>query len=265
MRQWALALSITSVISIMPLPAAAAARLDPVAALRRQLTSGDGVTFSNVLVSRSAGKPLTLRQSGIHELDQGKVVASDILRPKDFTFGKFRQRLILFPDRVYEQSTSLRKYLPEGKSWVISESKQSLALSCGQMRLSDPATLKALLAATTVKRPASVYDGTRTTLHEGSITFGELAKADPSFRIGVNHRPTGKYARVRVTWKLWIGQDQLIRRCHSSSTQPGIPRLSDEPLQLVDDIRLSRWGRATDIQAPPADLVATYDELNIPE
>lgn len=264
MRLWVLALTITSVTSIVPLPAGAAP-LDPVIALRRQLASGNGVTFSQVLVSRSEGKPLTFRQSGIHELAQGKVVASDILRPKDFMFGKFRQRLILFPDRVYEQSTSLRKYLPEGKSWVISESKQSLALDCGLMHLSDPATLKALLAATTVKRPAGVYDGTRTTFYEGFITLGELAKADPGLRIGANRRPTGKYARVRVDWKLWIGQDQLVRRCHSSSTQPGIPGLSDEPLQLIDDIRLSRWGRATDIQAPPADQVATYEELNIPE
>ncbi|MFI6732031.1 RDD family protein [Nonomuraea sp. NPDC050451] len=30
----------------------------------------------------------------------------------------------------------MRKYLPEGKSWVVSEEKQSLALYCGQMRLS---------------------------------------------------------------------------------------------------------------------------------
>ncbi|MFI7132781.1 hypothetical protein ACIBQ1_44380 [Nonomuraea sp. NPDC050153] len=267
MTLWALALTIASVPAVVlpSPPAAAAAQLDPVTALRRRLTSDDGVTFSNVMVSRSGGKPMTFRESGVHELAQGKIVASEIVRPKDFMFGKYRQRLILFPNRVYEQSAGLRKYLPQGKSWVVSEEKQSLALVCGQMRLSVPGTLKALLAATEVKRPSGVYDGTRTTLYEGSITLGELAKADPDLRIGVNHRPTGKYARVRIDWQLWIGQDQLIRRCHSDSRQPGIPKLSDKPIHYVNDIRLSRWGRPIDIQAPPTDQVATYDELNIPE
>ncbi|MFF0319919.1 hypothetical protein ACFYTU_04225 [Nonomuraea angiospora] len=110
-----------------------------------------------------------------------------------------------------------------------------------------------------------MYDGTRTTLHEGSITLGELAKADPGLRIGAGQRPTGKYARVRVDWKLWIGRDQLVRRCRTDSRQPGVPKLSDEPVHYVDDLRLSRWGRPIDIQAPPADQVATYDELDIPE
>ncbi|MET9240474.1 hypothetical protein [Nonomuraea sp. NPDC003709] len=264
MRLWALALTITSVTSVVTSPAAAAGP-DPVAALRRQLAGGNGVTFSDVLVARSEGKPRTFRESGVHELGRGKIVASEILRPKDFMFGKYRQRLILFPDRYYEQSASLRKHLPEGKSWVVAKEKRSLALYCGQMRLSDPGTLKALLAATKVKRPSGVYDGTRTTLYEGSITLGELAKADPDFRIAGLHRPAGKYVRVRVDWKLWIGRDQLVRRCHSDSRQPGIPKLSDETVHYVDDLRLSRWGRPIDIQAPPADQVATYDELDLPE
>ncbi|WP_125643520.1 hypothetical protein [Nonomuraea sp. WAC 01424] len=33
--------------------------------------------------------------------------------------------------------------------------------------LSDPATLRAVLATTTSRRPAGMYDGVRTTVHEG--------------------------------------------------------------------------------------------------
>ncbi|MFI6732644.1 hypothetical protein ACIBI9_06915 [Nonomuraea sp. NPDC050451] len=134
------------------------------------------------------------------------------------------------------------------------------------MRLSNPGTLKALLASTKAKYPAGVYDGTRTTLHEGIITLGEVAKADPDLLVGAD-RPTGKYAGVRIDWKLWIGQDQLVRRCHVSYLLPGVPGMDDfDPLQLVEDVRLSRWGRATDIKPPAADQVATHDELiNIPE
>ncbi|MEV1176800.1 hypothetical protein [Nonomuraea sp. NPDC049784] len=264
MRLWALIVTITSVAMVVPSSAVAEARLNPVAALRRQLASGNGVTFSNVLVSTSwDGEPLTFRRSGVHELAHGEVIASEIL---DLKNGKDPERLIVFPDRYYEQSTGWRRFLQEGKSWVIGKSQESLALTCGDLRLSNPATLKALLASTKAKHPAGVYDGTRTTLHEGMITLGEVAKVDPDLLIGVD-RPTGKYAGVRIDWKLWIGQDQLVRRCHVSYLLPGVPGIDDfDPQQLAEDVRLSRWGRATDIKPPAADQVATPDELiNIPE
>lgn len=260
MRLWALALTITSVAVIVPPSAPAEIRLNPVAALRRQLASGNGVEFTNVTISTSwDGEPLTFRRSGVHELARGEVIASEILDPKD---GKDPERFIVFPDRYYEQSSFWRERLPEGKTWGVITGKQSLALTCGNMRLSDPATLAALLAGTRTKRPGGVYDGTRTILHEGVITLGEVAKVDPDLRIGADRRPTGAYAQARINWKLWIGQDQLVRRCHSSSWQPGILG-SDEldPIQLVDDVHLSRWGHATDIRPPAADQVATTDEL----
>ncbi|WP_433434832.1 hypothetical protein [Nonomuraea sp. CA-141351] len=265
MRLWALALTITSVAVVVPPSAPAEIRLDPVAALRRQLASGNGVTFSNVTISTSwDGEPLTLRRSGVHELARGEVIASEILDLKD---GKDPERFIVFPDRYYEQSSFWRERLPEGKSWGVIKDKQSLALTCGDMRLSDPATLKALLASTKTKRPVGVYDGTRTTLHEGIITLGEVAKVDPDLRIGADRRATGAYAQARINWKLWIGQDQLVRRCHSSSWQPGTLGMDEfDPIQLIDDVRLSRWGSATDIKPPAADQVATQDELiNISE
>ncbi|SEG99486.1 hypothetical protein SAMN05444920_11382 [Nonomuraea solani] len=259
MRLWALALTITSVALVVPPSAVAETRLDPVAALRRQLASGNAVTFSNVTVFKSwDGEPRTFRRSGVHELARGEVIASEFLEPKD---GKDPERFIIFPDRYYEQSSFWGKRLPEGKSWGVTKEKWPLALTCGDMRLSHPATLKALLAGTKAKRPAGVYDGTRTTLHEGIITLGEVAKADPDLRV-LNSRPTGTYAQVRINWKLWIGKDQLVRRCQSSSLLPGWPGKDDlEPMQFVDDVRLSRWGRATDIEPPAADQVATHDEL----
>ncbi|MEV0383037.1 hypothetical protein [Nonomuraea sp. NPDC050643] len=263
MRLWAPALTIALVAAIVPPSAPAEVRLDPVAALRLQLESGNGVTFSHVTVFKSwDGEPRTSRRSGVHELARGEVIASEILDPED---GEDPERFIVFPARYYEQSSFWRKRLPAGKSWGVTEDQQSLALTCGDMRLSDPATLKALLAGTKAKRPAGVYDGTRTTLHEGIITLGEVAKVDPELRIGTR-RPTGAYAQARINWKLWIGQDRLVRRCHSSSWQPGLLGMDDfDPVQLVDDVRLSRWGRATDIKPPAADQVATFDELKVPE
>ncbi|MEV4113026.1 hypothetical protein [Nonomuraea sp. NPDC049695] len=262
MRLWALALTITLVAAIVPPSAPAEARLDPVAALRVQLESGNGVTFSSVTIFTAwDGKPRTTRRSGVHELAHGGIIASELLDPED---GKDPEHFIIFPDRYYEQSSFWRKRLPEGKSWGVVKDKQSFTLTCGDIRLTNPATLKALLAGTKARHPAGVYDGTRTTLHEGIITLGEIAMVDPDLRIGTS-RPTGAYAQVRINWKLWIGQDQLVRRCHSSSWYPGFLGADDlDPYQLVDDVRLSRWGRPTDIKPPAPDQVATSDEINLP-
>lgn len=265
MRLWVLALTITCVAAVVPPSAPAETRLDPVAALRVQLASGTGVTATRVTIFTEPGeKPNTYRDSGVHRLANGEVVASETLNRTD---GTYWIRRIDFKDRYYEQHRDQYRYLPAGKSWSIIEVKQSLALTCGHLRLSHPATLKALLSGATGKRPAGVHDGTRTTLYEGVITLGELTEVDPDVRIGRN-RPTGAYLQVRINWQLWTGQDQLIRRCHSSSWQPGLLGEGEDtfdPVQEVVDVRLSRWGHAADIRPPAADQVATLDELTFPD
>jgi hypothetical protein len=261
MRLWALALTIATVAVIVP--PSAVARLDPVAALRRQLASGNGVTYASVLVSTFwDGEPVTFRSSGVHELAHGEVIATEILDLKD---GHDGEHFLVFPDRYYQQGIG-RQVLPKGKSWMVGKSQDPLGLTCGIVRLSDPATLKALLAGAKAKHPAGVYDGTRTTLHEGMITLGEVAQADPDLLVGTD-RPTGKYAGVRIDWKLWIGQDQLVRRCHVSYLLPGVPGMDDfNPEQLVEDVHLSQWGRAIDIKPPAADQIAVPGEvIDIPE
>ncbi|MEV6035857.1 hypothetical protein AB0L65_32190 [Nonomuraea sp. NPDC052116] len=124
MRLWALALTITSVAVIVPPSAVAEARLNPVAALRHQLASGNGVTFSHVTVSTSwDGESRTFRRSGVHELAHGEVIASQILDPGD---GKDPERFLVFPDRYYEQSSFWRERLPEGRSWGASRTSSPL-------------------------------------------------------------------------------------------------------------------------------------------
>ncbi|MFI6603301.1 hypothetical protein ACIBHX_44300 [Nonomuraea sp. NPDC050536] len=109
-----------------------------------------------------------------------------------------------------------------------------------------------------------MYDKVRTTLYQGRITLGELYKVNPEVRIPLNTRPTGKYAKLPVEWRLWLGQDQLVRRCRSSYDEPVVaPGLvdGDERFRTVDDIRLSRWGMKADIRPPREDQVATYADL----
>ncbi|WP_043640085.1 hypothetical protein [Nonomuraea candida] len=263
MRLWAPALTIVSLALVVPPPAET--RLDPVAALRVQLESGDGVAFTSVTSTRvpERDKPMISRRSGVHELAHGKVVASDYREDQD---GTDPERTMAFPDRSYEQSTGWRRYLPEGKNWVFEKTKDPPVLTCGLIRLSNPATLKVMLAGARTKRPGGVYDGTRTTLHEGVITLGEVAQVDPGLRIGLDQRLTDAEARIRVDWKLWIGRDQLVHRCHASSWLLTFLGEDDfDPMHIVEDLRLSRWGHPADLKPPPADQAASLDQLDSPE
>lgn len=110
-----------------------------------------------------------------------------------------------------------------------------------------------------------MYDGTRTTLHEGVITLGEAAKVDPELHV-LTRRPKETEAQIPLRWKLWIGQDHLVRRCQSSYVLLDYVGWGGfDPLQFADDVRLSRWGHPADIRPPAADQVATLDELTFPD
>jgi hypothetical protein len=132
--------------------------------------------------------------------------------------------------------------------------------------LSDPATLRAVLATTARKRPAGVYDGVRTTLYEGTITFAQLHKVNPGMRIGFRSKPTGTYASWKVSWRLWIGQDQLVRRAWSAWREPNDTpdrSASEKPYYAFEeDLQLSDWGMKADIQPPPADKTVSSEELD---
>ncbi|MGW0198111.1 hypothetical protein [Nonomuraea sp. NPDC003201] len=242
------------------------AQIDPVTALNRQLVDGHGVKISQLrsyTLDPAKNTKMVDRSTGIAEFGKGKVVATNVVYRDPGTGPK--SRLLRFPDRYYTQEYPPDNALPAGKSWLLAPAPSKLALKCGPIELSHPATLKAVLATATVKRPAGRYDQVRTTLYQGRITLGELYKVNPDVRIPLDSKPTGKYAKIPVAWRLWLGQDQLVRRCRSSYNEPIIaPGFveADERFPTTEDIRLSRWGIKADIQSPPEDQVATYGELD---
>ncbi|MFD9941125.1 hypothetical protein ACFWYW_49980 [Nonomuraea sp. NPDC059023] len=246
----------------MVFEASADARIDPATALQRQLVDGRGVKIAQLHIA----EPGTWRTTGSVEFGKGKAVAADVVYRDSKAAPE--ARVISFPDRWYRREYPRDKSLPDGKTWFLFPAPPNgPMLDCGPIELSHPATLKAVLRTATVKRPAGTYDKVRTTLYQGRITLGELYKANSAFRIPLDTKPAGKYAKIPVTWQIWLGKDQLVRRCRSSYAQPIIaPGLQiDERFPVTEDIRLSRWGTETDIQPPPDDQVTSYDDVDASE
>ncbi|TXK35117.1 hypothetical protein [Nonomuraea sp. C10] len=267
MGRWTigLALVLTASVSVIGPHAEAVTAPGPVAALKRQLNGHGGVRETSVYRSVWGPKKdnVTTRGRAVYKFGGGGIVAVDVRYSKPLPGGPSRG--IGFPDRSYGWYPDRPAYLPAGKSWVLETKKNDLSLECGQIRLSDPATLRHVLSTAAAKRPAGVYDGTRTTLYEGSTTIGELYKLNPRLWVGMLEKPTGRYAsyaKLPVKWRLWLGSDQLVRRCQTRYDEPDSPwKVKDRTLRTAD-VRFSGWGDAIDIKPPPAEEVATQDELD---
>ncbi|WP_084962814.1 hypothetical protein [Thermoactinospora rubra] len=229
----------------------------PADALRRQLVENRGVTMSETTTSREAGETTSYRKKTRAEFGKGTVTATDVRDIAGPDVPQPAPRFLTFKGRTYCQGWLCP--VPEGKTWVLLAEDQEIRpfLHSGGIDLADPAALKAVLATTRTKHPGGAYDNTRTTIHQGTLTFGELYKVSPAFRDQHGGKPpTGRYARTELSWQLWLGEDQLVRRVRTSWTE----QLGKRLISKVVDARLTGWGAKTDIAAPSADETAGPDD-----
>ncbi|MEV7907995.1 hypothetical protein [Streptomyces anulatus] len=232
----------------------------PVDALKHQFIENHGVKMSKVLtVTRRDGEKLNIWIKGVAEFGRGGITATDMTFRSDFNLFGGPVRQIVFEGRKYVREGAL----PQGKSWFLSKDKKvHPVLDADWIKLADPVMLKAVLATTETKRPAGVYDGTRTTLYQGTMTLGELYRASPEPPVLFEEKPTGQEARIEISWRLWLGEDQLVRRARGSWSEP----YRDARRWYVADARLTDWDVPTDIPPPSADDVATsYHETDVRE
>ncbi|GAA3129102.1 hypothetical protein [Streptosporangium carneum] len=264
MRRWIAATAVTLTVSAGICAPANAQTVSPgpIDALRRQLVEHRGVTMSERMTERGPRdkNDYVYLYRTVVEFGRGEVVATDTTyRPGNRHTGDSGFRYMTFDGLRYMKSESSR--LPPGKSWALTRDKEYSPALHTSFDIGDPATLRAVLATTRDRRPAGVYDGTRTTLHQGVITIGDLYKAS---RGSWEWKPTVKEARVRVSWRIWIGQDQLIRRVWSMRKAPAPFTRKIELLRIVD-ARLTGWGVETHITPPPADQVVTVKKGSAPD
>ncbi|MEV4159145.1 hypothetical protein [Nonomuraea dietziae] len=263
MRRWivttAITLALSPVVAGSGTTAHALAPLDPVDALKRQLVENRGVKMSNVHTSTGEGETVKFWEKGVAEFGKGKIVATDITLDSDVRWNP--ERIITFAGRHYRKDKTLVKV----KGWFLDENKAIRpVLKAGWIEIANPVVLKAVLATTAVKRPAGVYDGTRTTLHQGTITFGELHKASLPFPFTLDDNPHGRDAKIKVAWQLWLGEDQLVRRAVGTWSRPPRGR-GESTYSYVYDTRVTGWGAKTHITPPPADEVVTLEDLMKPD
>ncbi|MEU4407703.1 hypothetical protein AB0F88_24560 [Streptosporangium sp. NPDC023963] len=268
MRRWIAASAVMLVVPMMATGLGSTANAqgapaDPIDALKRQLVENRGVKMSKVHTSTyiADGEKEHFWTEAVAEFGRGKITTIDMTYDSDRRNWTDPIRQITIEGRQYIQDD----HLPNGKSWIPREDNEIRpVLSADWIKLADPVMLKAVLATTKVKRPAGIYDGTPTALYQGTINLGQLYKASPGFPFGLVAKPTRKEAKAKISWRLWLGEDQLVRRAWGSWREP-FSKNGDVPVSYVVDARLTGWGAETDIAVPSADDVVTPSDWSSSE
>ncbi|MFD8528194.1 hypothetical protein ACFV0L_12360 [Streptosporangium canum] len=252
------------------------AQADPVSALKSRFKIHRGVRLAENAKIIGEGKKqraIFNRRGGVLEFGTSGVVASDVT--DEFTLpgadkelkGLFGpSRTITVKGTTYTSGGFYADSMPEGKKWLRAKGGTVAPGNPAQQILNplEPATLKAALAHTATRRPGGTWDGARTVVHSGTITLGELYKVSPTVRALLGGKPSAASAALPVSWKLYLGPDQLVRRAVSSWTQ-SLRGLTSLDMTYLNDSRYSGWGVKSAIKAPPASQVADFDDLVLGE
>ncbi|WP_345575654.1 hypothetical protein [Nonomuraea rosea] len=234
---------------------------DPVAAIQRQLVKGHGVRiteYSTFNSSPSSGWERFKPTKGVVGFGDGKVTATDLW---DLQVGVAGVRDICIGKRIWEHDP--KDKLPNGKKWVTFKYPCVLRLETGYLRLDKPDVLAAVLATTTTTKALDTYDGSPTTLREGSISFRQLWNVRPELRDGFLKDERADWT---IDWRLWIGQDGLVRRAWSKWREPAGDKWKGVTngrswLGFVSDVRYSDWGMKLTIKSPPAAQTIAFNKL----
>ncbi|MEU6407524.1 hypothetical protein [Microbispora sp. NPDC046933] len=249
---------------------------DPVAALRKQFVAGHGVRFVSSGSMSVVGVPaITFTSNGGYAFGRSGIVASDATQKtkysdllkdeenlEDLQGLNDPVRTIVIGKTGYLSGGVYAGLLPEGKTWLrVPGLKPGSSSTLGFVNPADWQSLKAVLATTKAKGPGGNVNGAKTTLYRGSITLGQLMKVNPSLNDGLAALGSNPGKTV-VSWKLWIGPDQLVRRASTSADLKMKVDKSSFTFTLSDVTTFAGWGKKVTVKAPPASTVANLTDLD---
>ncbi|RBQ16551.1 hypothetical protein DP939_30035 [Spongiactinospora rosea] len=214
----------------------------PVAALRRQFDQRRGVRVAEVITSAVNGEPVArVRTDTAVDFEESGPVATRVSITANTSGASVRMEPesawpLITDDAYYPGYTGNPAY-PAYPGPVAPRLAAGTPTSAGPVHLLEPETLRAvLLSAYTGRQPSEILDGTPTTVMSGTISMGELGRVSPGFRsTHANHDPD-----TAVSWRLWLGQDDLPRRLTTTWTRQDNSR---SRTTTINDSRFTEWGR----------------------
>ncbi|NUW37034.1 hypothetical protein HTZ77_37375 [Nonomuraea sp. SMC257] len=248
------AVAIAGAVQLTAMPAQAASTIDPVKALKAELTRGRAVnvqatakmTFTPTLVTTSS-------LEGTIGFDQRGAAASDVAQTVRYSKDLLRSMMRLDREETealqegpvqmissrtasYVAGPVVDRALQMQKAGWVRYRNTELPPSNLILEVLEPNTLKTLLA-----KPATVRDG----VVKGSVKTSKLAAVSPAFasRFGT-HSKKGRDGKVSYT--LWLGPTGLVERVSAKAVIP----FYNGSVQVESSTRFQDWGRQATVLLP---------------
>jgi hypothetical protein len=235
------------------------ATLDSVVkAIKKEFAKRSGVRFS---VVRRGGPPATwdIKASGAYRFRASGVYAADTTTISQVGRETGRAREISIGRKFYSQAyvrTKDGKYTWKSPStvgkWTYAQNLAGVIWGEDLINGINPGFLELGASHGATSADGGTFEGVKTTLHSGTVTVPKLGE-----------RQAGMYFETReeelayggpITWKLWVGPDQLPRRFHA------IMRLTrpegGDTYTMTMNMIYRGWGEPVKITPPPKHLMS---------
>ncbi|MFG2074987.1 hypothetical protein [Nonomuraea maritima] len=118
----------------------------------------------------------------------------------------------------------------------------------------NPGFLRLVASHGATSADGGTFEGVKTTLHSGTVTVPKLGERQAGISFGTREE---EYSwRGPITWKLWVGQDNLPRRFHAIIRFT--PTEGGDVKTMTLNVIYRNWGKPVKITPPPKHLL-TFD------
>jgi hypothetical protein len=191
----------------------------------------------------------------------GGTVTGDLGSPEDW-----KLEVIQDGDVAYVHFPLLAKQLPAGKTWVKGDAKTLSSADTGQLKQfgslagTDPRDIFGMLKAVSGSIEAVGTDeirGVETSHYRATIDTAKLEKLVPAAQrqsLGGLDQSVQQSGLTEIPIEIWVDSEQRVRKLSIDvdAKQPGTPMAMKASLV----VELYDYGKALDLDLPPADQVA---------
>jgi hypothetical protein len=191
----------------------------------------------------------------------GGTVTGDLGSPEDW-----KLEVIQDGDVAYVHFPLLAKQLPAGKTWVKGDAKTLSSADTGQLKQfgslagTDPRDIFGMLKAVSGSIEAVGTDeirGVETSHYKATIDTAKLEQLVPAAQrqsLGGLDQSVQQSGLTEIPIEIWVDSEQRVRKLSIDvdAKQPGTPMAMKASLV----VELYDYGKALDLDLPPADQVA---------
>lgn len=228
-------------------------------AIKKQFAKKSSVRFS---VKRRGGPPATwdIKTSGAYRFRASGVYAVDTTTISQETGGTGRSREISVGREFYSQAyvrSKNGKYTWKSPStvgkWTYGQNYPGVIWGEDLINGINPGFLKLGASHGATSADGGTFEGDKMTLHSGTVTVPELGERQAGMFFGTEEE--GGSWGGPITWKLWVGPDNLPRRFHAIMRFI-LKRGGGKAETMTMNIIYRGWGKPVKITAPPKHLIA---------